>query len=275
MRNGIAISAVIHLSALLASYADLPDWLRSKPQIVEKPVFFEMVAIDEKTVAEKQKLFQKKPKSPPPISKVRPLLKRELIQKRSKPEIQNAEVLPEPKAQKSLRRPTAMPKPKPKPPQRFKEVKKKITKKYKFDASKIAALVDKTPRTIKPVSDIKTLNKKIVAKTAAPLEGRRVTISELDALRMQIERCWIVQAGARYAEDLAVKVRVYLKSDGSLQRDPKIVDDTRMGEDPFFRAAAESAIRAILKCAPFKMPAEKYNLWREMELTFDPTEMLG
>jgi hypothetical protein len=45
--------------------------------------------------------------------------------------------------------------------------------------------------------------------------------------------------------------------------------------DPFFRAAAESVLRAIRRCQPFNMPVEKYASWRNIELTFDPSRMLG
>jgi hypothetical protein len=116
---------------------------------------------------------------------------------------------------------------------------------------------------------------KITSRTAQPLEGQPLTLSEVDALRAQIERCWIVQAGARYAEDLVVTLRVFLNPDGSLRSEPKVVEGDRLAADPFFRAAAESAIRAVLKCEPFKMPVTKYDRWREIELTFDPREMLG
>ena len=116
---------------------------------------------------------------------------------------------------------------------------------------------------------------KITSRTAQPLDGQPLTLSEVDALRAKIERSCIVQAGARYAEDLDVTIRVYLNPDGSLRREPQIVDEDRLAADPFFRAAAESAIRAVLKCEPFKMPVAKYHRWREIELTFDPRKMLG
>jgi hypothetical protein len=42
----------------------------------------------------------------------------------------------------------------------------------------------------------------------------------------------------------------------------------------FYRTAAESALRAVRKCVPYELPKEKYELWREMELYFDPKEFL-
>jgi colicin import membrane protein len=39
---------------------------------------------------------------------------------------------------------------------------------------------------------------------------------------------------------------------------------------------AESAKRAILTCQPFTMlRPEHYQLWKDIEITFDPREMFG
>jgi colicin import membrane protein len=39
---------------------------------------------------------------------------------------------------------------------------------------------------------------------------------------------------------------------------------------------AESAKRAILSCQPFTMlNPDHYDQWRDMEINFDPSEMLG
>jgi hypothetical protein len=43
--------------------------------------------------------------------------------------------------------------------------------------------------------------------------------------------------------------------------------------NPFMRAAAESARRAIVTCAPYKLPPEKYSLWRDITIAFDPRQM--
>ncbi len=50
-----------------------------------------------------------------------------------------------------------------------------------------------------------------------------------------------------------------------------------MGGDADFRAAAESALRAVLnpRCHPFALPREKYDSWKTMTLVFDPKEMFG
>ena len=286
MRNGIVISTVIHVTALWMSFVGVPEWMRSDPEIIEQAVIVELVTISEKTRVTRPKSEPVKEDRPPPSPREKP--KPPPVTEAPspipvEPEVEVAVVVPDIKPPPAHKKPVAKPKRKPKPlPQ--KTVKQSPdaptqskSKKYKFDPDRIAALIDKTPRKqVVPESpEAPQVQPKITSRTAQPLDGQPLTLSEVDALRAQIERCWIVQAGARYAEDLVVTLRVFLNTDGSLRSEPKIVDNARLVADPYFRAAAESAIRAVLKCEPFKMPVTKYHRWREIELTFDPREMLG
>ncbi len=183
--------------------------------------------------------------------------------------------------------PAPKPKPKPKPPPKptVKQVKPVAMAKRKtedFIADITAALLDKK---IKEKPRQRLRSEPEAKKVAVPPTPRRLstlplTMSEKDAIRAQIERCWSVPAGARDAENLQVKIRIYLNPDGSLSRQPEIIDSARMdrpGEE-YYRSAAESARRAVLnpRCSPLQnLPISKYERWREIELTFDPKEMLG
>jgi len=40
-------------------------------------------------------------------------------------------------------------------------------------------------------------------------------------------------------------------------------------------AAAEAASRAIYQCAPYNLPAKRYSDWRDINLRFDPREMMN
>ncbi|MDD9877357.1 MAG: energy transducer TonB, partial [Magnetovibrio sp.] len=98
--------------------------------------------------------------------------------------------------------------------------------------------------------------------------------SEINAVRRQIQRCWNLPAGAKDAENLVIEVAVKLNRDGTV-REARVVDAQRMHTDPFFRTAAEAARRAVLnpRCNPLKLPPEKYQLWQQMTLNFNPSEM--
>ncbi|MCC7425565.1 MAG: hypothetical protein IT557_01555 [Alphaproteobacteria bacterium] len=101
-----------------------------------------------------------------------------------------------------------------------------------------------------------------------------LTASEKGAIAQQIERCWTFDAGARNARELITIIRVTVDRDGSV-RDARIMDTSRMG-DPSFRAFAERARRAILdpQCSPLRLPADRYEAWRVMDLRFNPQGLL-
>jgi hypothetical protein len=110
----------------------------------------------------------------------------------------------------------------------------------------------------------------------APL-GSQLTASELDALREAVRRqlmpCWNIPAGARDAKDLDVEIRAAVNLDGTV-RQATIVDQGRLG-DPLFRAAAESARRTFFNpsCTPLKLPADKYEVWKDLVVGFNPKDI--
>lgn len=109
----------------------------------------------------------------------------------------------------------------------------------------------------------------------APL-GSQLSMSEMDALRQQLAQCWNVIAGARDAQDLAVDIDVVVTSAKTVQ-DARVVDQLRYSSDPLFRAAADSALRALRSpgCTPLNLPDGKYDQWKNMTINFDPKSMFG
>jgi hypothetical protein len=103
---------------------------------------------------------------------------------------------------------------------------------------------------------------------------KKLGISEIDMIRQQIRECWSLPAGAREAENLSIEIKMAMNSDGTV-RQARIIDQGRLELDPFFRAAAESALRAVLnpRCNPLKLPPEKFKQWQNMTLIFDPQKM--
>ncbi|MBI1622337.1 hypothetical protein [Aquamicrobium zhengzhouense] len=101
--------------------------------------------------------------------------------------------------------------------------------------------------------------------------GAKLSQSEMDALRSQIQRCWNVPAGAAEAENLKVSVQFKLSASGELDGDPRIVAGG--GSGGIERTAAESARRAVIRCAPYNLPSEKYEAWADVIVHFDPRDM--
>lgn len=105
-------------------------------------------------------------------------------------------------------------------------------------------------------------------------KGAKLSQSEMDSLRGQVSRCWNLPAGAESAESLIVKIKVSLTPEGTVDGAPQIVSGG--GSSGVERAAAESARRAVVRCAPYTLPAEKFagaDGWNQVEITFDPREM--
>jgi hypothetical protein len=141
----------------------------------------------------------------------------------------------------------------------------------KFDPSKIAALLDKRDDQRQAAAGEQLSPNPGLGKsngTAAVLSQ-----SEIDALRKRLAECWNPPVGASNAGNLKVIMRVLFRQDGMVASVPQLVAGPPSAFGP---AMAESAKRAILTCQPFKMlRPEHYDLWKDIEIDFDPKEMLG
>jgi outer membrane biosynthesis protein TonB len=99
----------------------------------------------------------------------------------------------------------------------------------------------------------------------------KMTQNELDALRARIQKCWNPPVGATDAGAMVVPIRMELNPDGSLAGEP-IAKQIPAG--PFGTVMAESALRAVRRCAPYDfLPPEKYESWRAVNINFDPRDM--
>lgn len=187
-----------------------------------------------------------------------------------------AAATPTPPAAQQVKAPEAasapLPKTRPTPPEQAKPRKKT------FSTNRLAALLDKKQGEPAPKSPGKVaptqMPKASQFSAAGGASNTPLTLSEIDHIRHQIQQCWSVPAGVRDAADMRVRIHVSLRQDGSLINS-QIVSTPRLSE-PNYRAAAESAQRAVHSCSPLKdLPVEKYQRWRELTLTFDPKELLG
>ena len=97
----------------------------------------------------------------------------------------------------------------------------------------------------------------------AQADGARI----LALLQRQLHACWAPPVGA----NATATVRFSLNRDGSLAGAPTLVKTTT---DAQSQAVAESALLAVRRCAPLKLPADKYELWKEVMVVFDPRSAL-
>ena len=185
-----------------------------------------------------------------------------------------------PKEKKEPEKPKDEPKPQPKKEEKKPE-KKKPDESLDDIMKKVADAAKSSPQT-QP-------NPKPAPKQTAPVAdtsnkpnnstqydaSQPMSMSELDAIKSQIAKCWNMPAGAKDAQNLIVRLKLQYNPDGTLSARPTLASDQgRYASDGFFRAAADSAIRAAQQCSPLVgLPADKYNTWKEIDMGFNPSEM--
>jgi hypothetical protein len=145
-------------------------------------------------------------------------------------------------------------------------------KKEIIDTNQIAALIDKAKEE-EAIKEKKT--DKITQSNQKNSFATGLTLSEEDALRAQIFGCWSVPLGLPYDKNLLVRIKLQLKKDGTIMKS-EILDHERMNRpgQRFYKVLAESALRAVRLCQPLKVPPTGYDKWKDIQLNFNPTEML-
>lgn len=153
--------------------------------------------------------------------------------------------------------------PKPLPP------KKPEPKQPKFDANKIAALLDK--RDPQRNAAIGAELNSAPSLGVASGNAARLSASELDALRARLMALWNPPIGAQDADSYQITIRIRFKRDGTLDIGPQVMTS---GSGARFNAMRDSAVRAVLVGQPYTMlRPEHYETWKEMDFTFDTKEM--
>jgi hypothetical protein len=261
LRGGLKVSAGLHFLMFLFLYFGLPRLVTPLPSHHE-PVPFDIVTIAEVTntrIDEKVE-EQKQAPAPPPIPQPKPA----------------APAPTTPKAEEAIEALKPKPIEKPKPPEE-----KPVSQEKPGPQQDLLGSVLKNVAKLKPVETASNTDQKADAKTSSrgaslgPVFSTRLTITEEDALRRQIEQCWNPPVGARDAQNLIVEVIIDVNPDRTVAN-ADIVDKGRYASDPFFRAAADSAVRAVRspKCSPLELSVDKYEQWKRINFTFDPRDML-
>ncbi len=159
------------------------------------------------------------------------------------------------------------------------EIKPQIRQSSEFEkeelinTNEIAALIDKAKE--EQSKKVLEKNNKLTQSSVKNSFATGLSLSEEDALRAQIFGCWSVPLGLPYDENLLVRLKLELKKDGTILKS-EILDHQRMNMpgQKFYKILAESALRAVRLCQPLKVPPTGYEKWKNIQLNFDPTEML-
>ena len=288
MKLGFISSGALHLLVILIVWLGLPHIKRDPPKL-DKLIFVKLADVAKVTnlPPEMDSQPKKKSKIKSANSKQSAKQKRASSLENKKPQLVRDKTVPLPETKPRKRpksaklkatKPKAKPKPRPisKASKRPKPTKRPIKKQFTSLLRNLKKEKIDQRKRIEKKSIGDRLRKLSKNRSSGDFrEDQKVTMSEIDVLRQQIAGCWNIAAGARQAEALSVEIEMRMNPDATVQT-ARVVDGTRMNSDPFFRAAAESALRALSHpdCIPLKLPVGKYEVWKSFTFNFDPKNML-
>ena len=99
-----------------------------------------------------------------------------------------------------------------------------------------------------------------------------LTETETDNLQAAIQACWLRDPGS-LAEDVKLTVLMSLDRNGKVNSSSIQVVEISGGDNDAQKVAFRRAKIAIISCGKngYKLPPDKYERWREIEVVFDPT----
>lgn len=150
--------------------------------------------------------------------------------------------------------------------------------KAKSTADRVAALLDKTPdpKEAPAAAPQPAAPTKAKGPVKGAAEGRDSQNAGNEASMLlgmivsKVKTCWNIQAGGEGVSQLVPVIRFELNRDGSVRGTPRVMNPQGT---PQFQAAADAAMRAVLGCQNYELPADKYDKWKLVTLEFDPSQM--
>lgn len=281
-REGLIYSVVFHLLLLLLIIFGLPSILRNEPPIEPIAITVELLPISELSNVKPSEIEKTEKQTPEP---------KQAEQTKPSPPVKTSEPTPPPPEPEPTPLPTppkpevpkktepVKPIPKPKEPEKTEP--KKVPEKPKEDdftailkSVKITAQKEKTTDQKEPPKENTSATSK--AKSSIYDPNKSMSISEIGIIQGQISKCWVPPSGAKDAQDLDIYIDAEYNADGSnINAQLSDKSRSRYNSDQFFRAAAEAALRAVRMCNQLKnLPQDKYDAWKEIELHFNPKDML-
>jgi hypothetical protein len=148
-------------------------------------------------------------------------------------------------------------------------------------ATEVAQEAPTKPAAETPATDKASVNDALAAALGGGQESRDrpsgppLASGEKDALRVAVQQCWNVGSLSSDALRTTVVVAVSMGEDGKPNSGSIRMLSASGGGDTAAKQAFEAARRAIIRCGArgFELPVEKYDSWRDIEMTFNPERM--
>ena len=283
MKSPLTKSAIFHGALLLICMFGLPIF-RPNTEIIPEAMPIEIATVDDMSQTDRAparaEVEKPKPDEKPEEEPQKPKTATNTAETPQKPVLEKPKPVEKPKPPEPLADDVADPdkkteekpkeKEKPKPPEKKPEIQQEQKEAF-------SSLL-KNLEVNKPVASEQKIDAPQAGETPSPMASLtdRLAVNEITArLSRQLGYCWNVLAGAKYAEGQIVAVRISVNQDRTV-RDAQVVDQIRYSTDPYFRAAADSALRALRhpNCTPLDLPQDKYDVWKSIVFNFDPSLML-
>lgn len=101
---------------------------------------------------------------------------------------------------------------------------------------------------------------------------RTLTVSVVDALRVAMTRCWVIDNKRPDITDIRAVAHLTMRKNGTV-RDVWFESAARAETDPAFSYVLDTIRSAIDRCQPFRMlPQNEFSKWEKIQLTFYPTQ---
>ena len=101
--------------------------------------------------------------------------------------------------------------------------------------------------------------------------NRTLTVSVVDALRVAMTRCWVIDKNRSDISDIRAVAHLTMRKNGTV-RDVWFESAARADTDPAFAYVLDTIRAAINTCQPLRMlPENEFSKWEKIQLTFYPT----
>lgn len=110
------------------------------------------------------------------------------------------------------------------------------------------------------------------AATLSPIQVNGLTA----LIKSQVKPCYTIPTGGTDAESIITRVRLRLKKDGSIAMAPEVLGNIGVNgtNQRYVDQMNGAAVRALQRCAPYKLPADLYEGgWEDINFTFIPAQM--
>jgi hypothetical protein len=118
------------------------------------------------------------------------------------------------------------------------------------------------------------LEEALAGATAGSADGPPLTQGERDGFRIAVQDCWVVDVGSQ-ASNVTVTVGFEMERSGKVIASTLQLLGSEGGSGTAIDTAFQAARRAILRCQGdgYTLPADKFDQWRSVEMTFNPESM--